>query len=59
MTSLAASYTFSSGDSVGIKLNLENDYPDALSEAVKTLGAAMREVLISVSLMEDEDDEEA
>ena len=54
MTKLAASYMFSSGDTLGVTLDLENDYPDALHEAVKTIGAAFSEVLTSVSLLEDE-----
>ena len=58
MTNLAAHYTFSSGDTVGVNLDLENDYPDCLAEAVKTLGSAMSAVLTSVSLMEDDDEED-
>lgn len=57
MARLSASYTFASGDVIGISLKVENDYPDALAESVKTIGAAMREVLISVAQMEDAEDE--
>lgn len=57
MATITASYSYASGDLLTVMIDIENDYPDAMSEATKTLGAAMREALVVVAELEDEDGE--
>ena len=55
MATISASYTFDDGDSVGACVEIENDYPDALSQAVATCVQLLREVMVTGIVVQDDD----
>lgn len=59
MAILTASWTFADGDQCDVSVEIENDYPDALSQAVVTCVDLIRSVLVTGIAVQqhDEDDE--
>lgn len=56
MAELSACYEFASGDRLTICVEVENDYPDALAQAVVAVRDAMREALIVVGELDEDED---
>lgn len=58
MATVTASYTFADGDTVSARVSMPTPYPDALSEAVHTCAAMLREAMVSGMVVQADDDDD-
>lgn len=58
MAGVAAIYHYADGDEVSVSVEIENDYPDALREAVRTCADMLREAMVAGIVVQAEDDDD-